>query len=640
MDLGDLKKQLFKKEGQFAGRPTLPEDLEPGNAAPQIATQDQWNSEQGQGVFLSPKRKRIIWFSLAGAGFLALVFGGWLLWRTLTSFDSSGVSLDIFGQERVVSGEEITFVVRYKNNSRVAISNATLLFYFSSQSSPTDKDNVALQGDSYVATKNLGQLTSGQEGQAEFKVRVLGDKDSQQKFKAKLNYRPSNVNSDFSNEKEFVSTIISVPLVLSFILPEKIVSGQTMNFSLRYLNTSDASFSDAKLKIEYPEGFIFDSALPSPDSSSSLSPELSNTWSLPEIGSREEGNIVIKGILSGTEGDSKVFKAQIGSQKEKEDFIVYSQTLSALQVSSSPLFIEQSLSGAEGNNANIGQGLTYKIKYRNTTSVAIGPVFITVKIDSRVVDLASVKATDGFFSSSDGLITWNSSSLSALESLAPKTEGALEFSLQVKDRLPVSTFSDKNFIITTTAKIDSFNVPLALSGTQLSGQNQLLVKINSPLVINMKGFYNDKIIPNSGPLPPRVGQKTTYTIYWQALNVSNDLSNVAVEAYLPSYVSWEGNIYPKDEDIKYDAASGKIVWQIGRLSAGTGILSPVRQAVFQVGFTPSIGQVGNEAIIVKSAQISGQDNFTNVQLSASDEELKSGMPDDPVVIDSKSRVTQ
>lgn len=633
MDLNELKKQLYKKDGQFQDRPKAPEEFEPGHvplAEPVVPP--QWSSSIGR-TYLSAPTKRMIWLVLVVAMLAALVIGGWWWWRAWKSFDTSGVVLDIFGQERVVSGEEINYIVRYKNNSRVVISNVVLNFSFPNQSAIADDAGAVLRGESLVVTKNLGQLSSGQEGQAEFKIKVLGDKDSQQKFVAKLSYRPANINSDFGNTNEFTSAVISVPLILSFILPERIVSGQTINFSLRYLNTSDTAFVNAKVKIEYPAGFIFDSALPSPQ-------EENNAWVLPEIGSREEGNIIIKGAISGNEGEAKIFKAQIGTQKDSEEFLAYSQALASPQISASPLGVEQTLLDSEQASADVGQRLTYQIKYRNTTDEVIGPVFITVKIDSRAIDLGSVVAANGFFSSSDGIITWNSSSLPAPELLSARAEGMLEFSLRVKDRLPVNNFSDKNFTIVTTAKIDSFNVPLALSGTQLGGQHQLTVKINSKLTLNMKGYYGDRLITNSGPLPPRVGQKTTYTIYWQVLNISNDVSGAVAEAYLPPYVSWEGKIYPTSEDIKYDASSGKVTWNIGALGAATGVLSPVRQVVFQVGLVPSLGQVGSAVVVVQSAKISGQDNFTGVQLSASTVELKSDMPDDSAVGYEKGRVTQ
>jgi len=636
MDLEDLKKQLYKKDGQFEDRPKPPEEFEAGHLSSPLATEQpapQWSNGQPQRFYLSVKQKRQIIIGGAALGVVLLILSGWLIWRSWFSFDTGGVALDIFGQDRIVSGEEINYVVRFKNNSNTTLNNLALDFIFPGQSRLSDEENAVKQGDNYKVARSLGSLASGQERQAEFKVRVLGDKDSQQKFLAKLTYRPANINADFSNNAEFTSTVISVPLVLSFVLPERIVSGQAMNITLKYLNTSDATFSDAKIKLEYPAGFTFDSASPTPSDGNS-------TWGFSEIGSREEGTVVIRGTISGNEGETKVFKAQIGTQKSEEDFMVYAQSLSSPQISLSPLFIEQTLLSVQDNTVNLGQSLTYKIKYRNTTDVAIGPVVITVKIDSRAVDLGSVSAAKGFFSSSEGLITWNASSLEELESLDAKTEGTLEFMLRVKDRLPVSKFSDKNFAIITAAKISSPNTPLSLTGTDLTGQHQLTAKINSRLALSTKGYFIDQTLPNIGPLPPQVGQKTTYTIYWQLLNISNDISNVKVEAYLPSYVRWEDKTFPQDENIKYDEATGKITWQISKLSAGVGLLSPVKQVAFQVGLVPSVGQVGDVVVLVKESKVTADDNFTGQTVSASDSELKSDLPDDASVGLEKGKVFQ
>ncbi len=218
-----------------------------------------------------------------------------------------------------------------------------------------------------------------------------------------------------------------------------------------------------------------------------------------------------------------------------------------------------------------------------------------------------------------------------LESLPAGAEGELFFYLRIKEKLPIVNSADKNFTVSTLAQINSPNVPLALTGTSLTGKNQLTAKVNSRLILSMNGYYNDRLLPNSGLLPPRVGQETTYTIYWQLLNISNDLTDVTVEAYLVPYMRWKGNIYPKNEDIIYDEATGKVTWKISRLAAGTGFLLPVKQVAFQVGFMPSLGQVGSLAVIVKEVRASGQDNFTEKNISVSAPELKSDMPSDSTV---------
>lgn len=629
MDLNNLRKQLYKKNAQIGDRPKAPEEFELGHAAPRFGGAPQWNDEKSNGFFLTIKRKRKIWLA---AIFFVLVFLGltsWFYWAGKNSFAKEKVSLDIFGQERIVSGEEVKYIVRYKNNTDSILQNADLVFLFSEQSIPSDKSSEKSSGLPSVK-KNIGDIAAGQEGQMEFQARVLGDKDSAQKFSAKLEYTPLKFNSLFVNEAEFSSLIISVPLVLSFDLPERIVSGQVLNFALKYLNTSDAIFSDSKIKIEFPGDFKFENAVPSPS-------ENSHIWNLPEIGSHEEGKILIKGIVIGNEGERKVFKAQIGSEKNNE-FSIYAQALSSSGISVSPLFIEQVLSSSVKSSFNLGEVVNYKIKYRNTTDFEISPVVISLKINSQAVDYQSIDASGGFFSSSENTIIWNASSLPALNLLAAHSEGELEFSLKIKDILPINNFSDKNFSVVTIAQIDSPNVPLALTGTQLAGRNQMDIKINSNLVLNVKGYYFDKIIQNSGALPPRIGLKTTYTIYFQVLNVSNELSDAIVETYLPSYIQWQGNIYPKNENISYDQATGKVVWKIGRLPAATGILMPVKQVAFQIGFVPSLGQVGSVADLVKESKISGKDNFTEENLSVIAPILNSSLPDDSGVGYEKGRV--
>jgi len=58
---------------------------------------------------------------------------------------------------------------------------------------------------------------------------------------------------------------------------------------------------------------------------------------------------------------------------------------------------------------------------------------------------------------------------------------------------------------------------------------------------------------------------------------------------------------------------------------------PVKQVAWQVGFTPSISQVGNTATIVKEARITGDDTFTGEIITSSVNALASEMPDDPGV---------
>ena len=110
----------------------------------------------------------------------------------------------------------------------------------------------------------MGHLAAGENGQATFGAAVTGLKDEKKIAAARLNYYPANISSSFENTVEFESMIFSVPLVLDPELPERVVNGQDLNFSFKYLNTADVSFSNLVLEMEYPPGFNFRSASPTP----------------------------------------------------------------------------------------------------------------------------------------------------------------------------------------------------------------------------------------------------------------------------------------------------------------------------------------------------------------------------------------
>lgn len=628
MDLEELKKRLYKPGATFEERPETPEVFEPGRKQEYPKVGKEWSTLPKLKKWqLSSQQKKFFSRTFILLTIIIVIVAGFMFWRGLVFFDKNKVVLKIYGPERIISGEEITYIVQYKNNAKVALENIQLSLEF-----PEGAVWQNSQADTLVQTVSLGKILPQAEDRKEFKVQIMGLKDSQKKIIARLNYQPANIKSFFENKTEFQSIIISVPLVLNFDLPERLVNGQIVNLTIRYLNTSDAVFSDLKLKMEYPAGFNFISAYPRPD-------EDKNIWLFSQISAKEEGKIVISGSLAGQRDEIKSFQAQLGITKN-ETFIPLAESLNSSQILVPPLNISQIINNSENYIANAGDTLHYKIKYENTADVEISSVIIGSKLEGDVFDFASLNIKKGFFNSLTNTIIWNTASLPQLALLSSHSEGEVEFSIKIKDKLPINNFNDKNFIVTNTVKIDSLNVPLPLMGTQLSGESKLITKLNSRLILNVRGYFKDTLIPNFGPLPPKVSQMTTYTLYWQIINTSNDLENVRVEAYLPSYIHWVNRFEPENAEIKYEPNTGKITWNIGKLPAAIGILSPVKYAAFQVGLIPAANQIGSIVNLIGNSTITGRDTFTNVNLTVTEKSLRSDLPDDPTVGWENSRVSE
>jgi len=610
MALEELKKKIYKPGAQFGERARPPEAFQPGRQ-PKERTPSDWSKLKKKG--LSPRRKKY-WLIGSLAVFIFLIVIGWLFWHGLTSFDKDKVGLEINGAERVISGEEIVYIIRYQNQTRLELTQLQLVFHYPEQSIPSETDDL-------VQAIELDDLAVGQENQIELPARIIGLEDEKKTAWAELNYQPAGLSSTFTNRAEFSNEIISVPLILDLDLPDRLVNGQSFRFSLKYVNQAEVSFENLGVKINYPTGFSFQSADPQPS-------EENNSWSLDNLMAGQEGKIFIQGLIQGEEGQAQSFRAELGIFKE-EEFEPIAKTINALEISSSPLSVDQTVNGQTNYIAKAGERLVYLINYQNTTDVGIDEVVITSELTGAAFDLSSLDLKEGSFDGASRTITWKTSNLPALEFLRPGQNGQLSFSINLKDPLPINSYTDKNFEVTNSVKIDSSQPPLSLGDIQIAGQSQLVSKIASQLTLQTKGYYYDDLISNSGPIPPKVGQTTTYTIKWRLINTANDLEEVKFEASLPPHVQWQDRVSPSDENLNYNARTGRLTWQVGHLPAATGVLLPVKQVAFQVAITPGLAHLGGFVELIGQSRANGRDTFANLDLEKTSSPIDTDLPDDP-----------
>ncbi|MBL7053482.1 MAG: hypothetical protein ISS02_02400 [Candidatus Portnoybacteria bacterium] len=617
MELKDLKRKLYKPESDFEERLKVPELFQPEKEREKKSSKEWSNVKKNKFLFsFSLKQKRYLFIGAMSSVFIFLIIAGFMFWHGLTSFDVDDVKLEINGPERIISGEEVVYKVKYQNNTKLSLKNVKLVFHY-------PEGSIHLGNNDLIESLNLADLKVGQENQVEFPVRIIGLKDEIKKVSVRLSYEPGDITSVFNNQSEFSSEIISVPLILNFDIPKKLVNGQSFEFSLKFLNQSDVSFNNLQIKLEYPSGFIFKSSEPQTLKGNSI-------WSVDEINAGQEVEIFINGNIQGEEGDNKPFKAQVGIL-DNNQFIPYSESISALKISSSPLSAIQTVNGSSNYIAEAGEKLDYQINYKNTTDVGIRSVVITSKLEGNALDYMTLDLKEGSFDGNLQTITWRASNLPELEFLGPGQEGTVKFSIKVKKPLPINNYSDKNFEIINKVKVDSLQAPLSLKDIDIAGQNETLVKIKSQLTVQAQAYYNDDLIGNSGPIPPKVGQTTTYTIKLRLINSGNDLNNVKVEAFLPPHVKWVGKFNPSNSDLKYNFNTGQLIWNVGDLISATGILSPVKETAFQVSITPGLANVGNLLELIGQSRVSGYDDFVSLEVSGTDKPIDTDLPDDLTV---------
>jgi len=539
----------------------------------------------------------IIIFSVVLVG-----IAGFWLWQK-NSYSKEILKLEIIAPSEITMGEEITYVVKYKNNGDVRLQDPVLIFEYPSGAVPTKNQDTRV-------TQSLDDIYPGQERTFSFSSRLFGKEGELKEARVLLQYTPRNLNAQFESETTVTTVISHVPITFELDLPSRMEAGQDFSFALNYSSNSEYPLSDLRIKIEYPEGFSFTKATPSPIGESE--------WDVGLLNKAEGGRISIEGFLKGEVQEAKIFKATLGTWKEGK-FTLLGETIKGIEITRTRLIISQEVNGASDYVASQKDTLHYVISFKNVSEKTLENLFLVVSLEGRPFDLASIKSDSGTFQQGDNSIIFESKNVSRLRFLGRGEEGRVEFWVNVKEEWEVFSSQDKSFVLRDRIILSDVTEEFEL-------------KVNSKLEINQAAYFQDEVFGNQGPLPPQVGVPTTYTVIWQAKNLYNDVQSVKVRAVLSAGVSLTGSVFPAREPLTFDQVSREVVWEVGDLSAGTGPFETAPSVAFQVRFIPLASQQGSVAQLIGEARIQADDLFTERFLSATDSSINTTLPDDNSVI--------
>jgi uncharacterized repeat protein (TIGR01451 family) len=491
------------------------------------------------------------------------------------------LKLEILGPESVDFAKDFNYTVKYKNNGKVRLEEAKLIFEYPGNSIIEDGKNLRQE-------ITLEDIYPGEEKTFTFSAKLIGQEGEVLTANASLSYKPKNLNARYESSTSFTTQIKSLPLTFEFDLPSKVETGKDIKFRLNYFSNVDYPLMDLRVEAEYPSGFEFVSSVPK-----SLE---SVEWELSPLNKAEGGRIEIIGRMQGTIGEQKLFKAKIGMWRDGE-FIVFKEIAKGVGIIKPGLLITQKINGSSDYTASPGEQLHYEIYFKNISDDIFTNLSLADTLSSPIFDLQTINAPDAGFAPGDNSIVWDWRNVGDLQYLSPDEENKVEFWIKLK-----STFD-----------IPSVEGNLTLQNTVYlaPAKETFTTKVNSKLELVEKAYFQDEIFGNSGPIPPQIGTPTTYTINWQVKNYYNKVGNVKVKTVLPSYVQLTGKIFPEDAKLTFDSQSREIVWDVGDVSVGQGILNPAPNVSFQVSLVPSSLQAGTTPDIISQIIVSGEDAWTN-----------------------------
>ncbi len=571
-----------------AGDRVLPHAWEDTTLEAQIPEQKKRHLHIASGFFAVA----LLFFiaSVAVAGYF-FYFGG-------NTVSVEKVSIDIQGPTTIAGGDTVPLQLTITNRNPVAIQNATIEIVF-----PESTRNASNTLEAYPRyTEKLGEMASGATITRSVRAVMFGATGQAINLPVSFSYGTGGSNAVFVKKTAYALAISSTPLEVSVGAPTEAVSGKPLTLTLTVRSNATVPLNNVVLSGAFPFGFQV----------ATSSVRMVNTSFL--LGTLAPGatkSITLTGSLSGQNSEQRVFHFNVGTAKTANDssLAVTYMTQEATVALTAP-FINATLSLNGDSSPNVvvpaGSRQSVTISYVNTLPTNVSNVTVSIAVSGSAVDYGSIETTRGFYRSIDHTIVFSKDTDPSLANLAPGATG-------------LGTFNFATLSPTNGIAAPSITFAVSVSGTRIGQSNvpetvnasvTKTVKVVTAVSLSSTSLHSSGPIGNTGPVPPRANEPTTYTVLWNVRNQGSAVAGGTVTALLPSYVTYTSKT-AGNGSFSYDSASRTVTWSMGDLTQGAGA-----QGSFQVAITPSSSQINSAPTLTGPASFSGYDRYAGVQVHA------------------------
>jgi len=584
-------------------------------------------------------RRKLIIRALMIAGLLAVF--GLAVWGTLAYRDAHQLRSDHLGivlnaPSEFTSGEKIIFKAQIHNKSLEGWQRVEALFEvppgfrFLESSLPAERE-----GGKYLMA--LPDLGAGKTAEASVTGVLIGQQNSNALSQVEITVSPDNdPKSRYKNVASATTVIRAVPIDMTIEASSSAISGERLLGVIHIRNISQVPQEGLFLKLDVPPGM--DLATQDAEFSTGFS-ALDGMWDLPTLKPLDEITRKVVFFVDGSAGERRSLSLLAGII-EGDQHYTQREVTHVVTVTASELAVVQTFNETPGDQiVSSGQRLKAKVTYQNTGSVGLKSAVVTAKFEGSGLDPASLVLKSGAYNPTTKTITWTSATVPELAVVAPNQTGEImyEFSLLPATSFPVVDDKGNNNVLTVVASIDSPDVKTPLGQEKRIVSERVNLEVASDLTLDAVAFYDDGRlgITSTGPVPPKVGEQTTYTLRFRLGSTLNDVGDVRLTAVLPDGVAYTDKTYMTGGQVDYNERTGEVIWNIPLLAALTGRTSPPQELHVQVAVTPGENTLTSVLELLRSVRVEGTDEFVNQLVS---KEITERLPTTDTAVPGKGKV--
>ncbi len=535
---------------------------------------------------------------------------------------SRNVDINILGPSTIGAGEVLGLGINIVNTNNADLEFAHFSIQYPQGSRHPDNTAEAL---TYMKS-DLGVVKAGTDVVQNVRMVLLGSTGEVKQVKFSVEYKVKGSNATFYKDKIFEIVIGNAPITLVVNSPLSVVSGENFISTVSISLNSTEILKNVILKAEYPYGYNVSDTNPKPVTDD-------NVWLLGDLSPGDKKTVSIHGKLLGENGEERTFRFYVGvsdSDNINPNLkINMVSELSTIAIERPSIGLDITLNGERGETyiGSVARPIVTSIKFQNNLANRLINPRLEVVLSGGALDKSSIIfGNSGFYDPMNSKVIWSLTNTLGVPEVAPGQGGQVTLSF--------ASLPNPSLIGGTRDIMLDFSIigtPVDAVGQKPVVVNEIRkVKISSQVSFSQKVLRSLGPFANYGPMPPKVGEETTYTIVFGVSNIQNDIIDASVTARLGSGVGWLAAQSLIADNLSYDTALKSITWDIGTLSSGS---SPaIMESIFQVVLIPSISQVGKMPSLIDNIVFSGRDALTGEKIILTSAPLTTRLPSDPAFI--------
>lgn len=545
--------------------------------------------------------RKLFLFDLSLIGTLITIGISALLWSFYNPTVTNLVYVTVTpSQGRILSGEYVTYTIRYQNKSEKRLSHSMLSLELP-EGFGLDKTEPHEKYDKQTHSFDLGTIDIKGEGSVSIGGLLYGNPREEEHIRASLTYRQDGATRTETKVSPHMIFLRGSVLEMGVDIADQVIENAQIPVTITLRNNGEEELHNVSFDLHQ-----FD-VIGKVDQVSVTKGEIQGSvWSIEDFAKNSTaeltGTLVISSQLS-----EDVYVLELAPAIVVKGNTVPQTTVKKDIHIARPDADMSASWDKEINALKPGETGRLSVSIKNSGTIGLEHGVIEIPLSGSIINLAEATRENlGTISKNTLIITYakhaglesipvgESRTVTVLLPIARTSDGGVDSVLRPAVRFKASAVGVPEATVDRTASAASLKV-----GTQvvLTGEVRYYTAEGDQL--------------GRGPLPPQVGKETKYAVLYSLRNTTSNVTGGVFTAKLPNYVTWTGKTsVTQGSAPTYNQASHTVTWSVGTVPshATAGIF-------FEISLTPTASQRGLSPAMVTGASFSGYDTYLGYTLS-------------------------